>query len=106
MELKCRIKNTYNELKPGMFVQVKLPYASTSDAILVKDSSIGSDQLGKYLYVVNDSNKVVYTPIKVGDVYQDSMRIVLSGLTPKSRYVTKALLKVRDGMTVKTRMTK
>lgn len=106
MRLRCRIENPYNELKPGMFVQVKLPYASKSDAILVKDASIGSDQLGKYLYVVNDSNQIVYTPIKIGDVYRDSMRIVLSGLTPKSRYVTKALLKVRDGMPVKPRLTK
>jgi hypothetical protein len=29
------------------------------------------------------------------------MRVVTDGLTPDSRYVTKALLKVRDGMSVK-----
>lgn len=106
MRVKCSIKNPYNELKAGMFVKIKLPYSSKSNAILVKDTSIGSDQLGKYLYVVNDSNKVVYTPITVGDVYHDSLRIVTSGITDKSRYVTKALLKVRDGMPVKPRMTK
>jgi RND family efflux transporter MFP subunit len=104
--LKCTIDNPYDELKAGMYVQIKLPYSRKTDAILVKDASIGSDQLGKYLYIVNDSNKVVYTPIKVGDIYQDSMRVVLSGLTPKSRYVTKAMLKVRDGMTVNPKMVK
>ncbi|MCM1138511.1 MAG: efflux RND transporter periplasmic adaptor subunit [Muribaculum sp.] len=106
MTVKCSIQNPYNELKAGMFVKIKLPYSSKSNAILVKDSSIGSDQLGKYLYIVNDSNKIVYTPITVGDIYKDSMRIVTSGITDKSRYVTKALLKVRDGMPVKPRMTK
>lgn len=106
VELECAIQNKYNELKPGMFVQVKLPYANDPDAILVKDASIGSDQLGKYLYVVNDSNRIVYTPIKVGEVYNDSMRVVTSGITAKTRYVTKALLKVRDGMEVKPHLVK
>ena len=72
--------------------------------MLIKDAAIGTDQLGKYVYVVNDSDKVVYTPITVGDVYRDSMRIVNSGLSPDSRYVTRALLKVRDGMKVKPQM--
>ncbi len=106
MELRCRIQNPYGELKAGMYVKIKLPYGTDTNAILVKDSSIGSDQLGKYLYVVNDSNRVVYTPIKTGDLYQDSMRVVISGLSPKSRYVTKALLKVKNGMTVNPKVVK
>ncbi len=57
-------------------------------------------------YVVNDSNKVVYTPIKVGEVYRDSLRIVTEGLKPTDRYITKALLSARDGMSVKPRLTK
>ncbi len=61
----------------------------------------GTDQLGKYLYVVNDSNRIVYTPIETGDIYRDSLRIVTKGIGPESRYVTSAMLKVRDGMEVK-----
>lgn len=104
--LKCHIKNPYKELRPGMFVKVNLPYKTVKNAILVKDASIGTDQLGKYLYVINDSNTVVYTPIEVGPLYRDSLRVVKSGLTPKSRYVTKAMLKVRDGMKIKPAIVK
>lgn len=99
--LRFGINNKYGELKSGMYMNVELPYQKNSDALLVKDASIGTDQLGKYLYLVNDSNKVVYTPIEVGEIYADTMRIVTKGLTPESRYVTEALLKVRDGMKVK-----
>lgn len=106
LDLQCHINNTYNELKPGMFVKVDLPYGNMPKAILVKDASISTDQLGKYLYVVNDSNTVVYTPIKVGPLYHDSLRVVTSGITPESKYITKALLKVREGMKVKTRLVK
>lgn len=97
IELKGTVNNIDNELKDGMYVTVSLPYGRKSDAILVKDASIGTDQLGKYLYVVNDSNKVVYTPVEVGDIYQDSLRVITKGLRAGDKYVTKALLTVRNG---------
>ena len=83
-----------------MYVKVKLPEGRIDTAVLVKDASIGTDQRGKYLYVVNDSDKVVYTPIEVGDLYADTLRLVNKGIKAGDRYVTKAMLKVRDGMTV------
>ena len=101
VKFKGIIDNPYGELKNGMYAKISLPYGFEKNAIIVNESSIGTDQRGKYMYVVNDSNKVVYTPIVVGEIVSDSMRVVTKGLTPKSRYVTKALLKVRDGMTVK-----
>ncbi len=100
MTVQGSVKNPYNELKSGMYAQVELPYQAEPHAILILDSSIGTDQLGSYVYVVNDSNKVVYTPLKTGELYNDTLRIVNEGLTPQSRYVTKAMLKVRDGMEV------
>ncbi|MCX4264411.1 MAG: efflux RND transporter periplasmic adaptor subunit [Muribaculaceae bacterium] len=101
MELKAALANPDYELKSGMYASIKLPYEADPDAILIKDAAIGTDQLGKYVYVVNDSDKVVYTPIKIGDLVRDSLRIVNSGITVKDRYVTKALMKVRDGLEVK-----
>lgn len=101
IKLQAVIDNKYNELRAGMYCTIKMPYKVDPRAILIRDASISTDQLGKYVYVVNDSNKVVYTPIKVGDLANDSMRIVTSGLKPTDRYVTAAMLKVRDGMTVK-----
>ncbi|MCM1310607.1 MAG: efflux RND transporter periplasmic adaptor subunit [Bacteroides sp.] len=95
------VDNTYGELKSGMFVNITLPYDKIDNATLVKTTSISTDQAGKYLYTISDSNRVVYTPIVVGDEAQDSMTVVKSGLKPGCRYVTQAMLKVRDGMEVK-----
>lgn len=100
IRLEGHLSNKYKELKDGMYVSVDLPYGTEPKAILVRDASIGTDQLGKYLYVVNDSDKVVYTPIEVGEIYRDSLRIVNKGITGKERYVTKAILTVRNGMQV------
>lgn len=104
--LKGKIKNIDNELRDGMYVTVDLPYGVNPRAILIKDASIGTDQLGKYVYVVNDSDRVVYTPIKLGDLYQDSLRVVNEGLKPEDRYVTEALLSVRNGMKVNPRISR
>ncbi len=106
VNLKGKLDNPDHQLKDGMYVTISLPYGTDSHAVLVKDASIGTDQLGKYLYVVNDSNKVVYTPIKAGELVNDTMRIVTSGITPQTRYVTKALLTVRNGMKINPRLTK
>ncbi|MDE6528943.1 MAG: efflux RND transporter periplasmic adaptor subunit, partial [Muribaculaceae bacterium] len=100
IDLRLSVDNPAGELRPGMYATVMLPYAIDPKAIVIKDAAISTDQLGKYVYVVNDSNKIVYTPIKAGELYQDTLRIVSEGLSPTDRYVTKALLKVRDGMTV------
>lgn len=98
--LQAKVNNPYGELKSGMYCIVKIPYKELPHATLIKDAAISTDQLGKYIYTVNDSNKVVYTPIKVGDLVDDSLRIVTEGLSPNQKYVTQAIQKVRDGMTI------
>lgn len=99
--LKGKILNKDNELKEGMFATISLPYGDNPKAVLVKDASIGTDQLGKYMYVVNDSNKIITTRIEAGELYHDSLRVVTKGINPGDMYVSKALLTVRGGEIVK-----
>lgn len=106
MTIQCHIANPYGELRSGMFSSVDLPYGTADNAILIRDASISSDQSGSFVYLVNDSNKVVKTNITPGELVDDTLRIVEKGMTPDSRYVTKALLKVRDGMTIDPKLTK
>ncbi len=101
LNIRAEIENPDNELKDGLYVNIRLPYAKQDSAILVKDASIGTDQLGKFLYVVNDSNRIAYRHIVTGELFSDTLRLVKSGLNPNDRYVTKALLKVREGMEIK-----
>ncbi len=106
LSFEGRVHNMGKELKDGMYVTVDLPYGVNPKAIMVNDASIGEDQLGKYVYVVNDSDKVVYTPVEIGELYQDTLRIINKGIGPRDRYVTKALLTVRNGEKVKPVLTK
>lgn len=101
LNIRANLDNPQGVLKSGLYVSVTLPYGEQSQAVLVPESSIGTDQLGKYLYVVNDSNIVNYRHIVPGQLINDTLRQVVSGISGKEWYVTKALLKVRDGMKVK-----
>ena len=98
--MRAELSNGNGMLKPGSYINVVLPYDEIKNALLVRDASIGTDQLGKYLYVVNDSDRVEYRRITVGDLVNDTLCLVTAGIEPTERYVTKALLKVRNGMPV------
>ena len=101
MLLQAEIKNEHDELRDGMYVTISLPFHNEPHAVLIEDAAIGTDQQGKYVYVVNDKNEVEYTPIKIGAIVEGNRRIVESGLVPGQKYVTKALLKVKNGAKVK-----
>lgn len=101
LNVRANLDNRNGELKSGLYVTITLPYSEQKQAVLVRDASIGTDQLGKYLYIVNDSNVVKYRHIEPGQLVNDTLRQIISGIRPNERYVTEALLKVRDGMSIK-----
>ena len=99
--VRANFDNPQGVLKSGLYVSITLPYGEADHAILVKEASIGTDQLGKFLYAVNDSDIVHYRHIEIGQLINDTLRQALGGLSPQERYVTEALMKVRDGMKIK-----
>lgn len=99
--VRANFDNPQGVLKSGLYVSITLPYGEADHAILVKEASIGTDQLGKFLYAVNDSDIVHYRHIEIGQLINDTLRQVLGGLSPQERYVTEALMKVRDEMKIK-----
>lgn len=100
LRLKAKVKNPDDNLKSGMYGQIMLPIGNDKNGILIKDESILTDQRGKYVYTLNDSNKVVYTPITIGELYNDTLRLVKSGLHKGDRYVTRAMMTIRNGETI------
>ncbi|MBQ5856527.1 MAG: efflux RND transporter periplasmic adaptor subunit [Bacteroidales bacterium] len=100
LTLRALFENSKYDLKSGMYCTVSLPYGEENEAILIPDASTGTDQLGRYIYIVNEDNIVSYRHIEVGEIIDDSLIHVKSGLNPDERFVAKALLKVRSGMKV------
>ena len=88
LNLRAVIKDNNWGLRSGMYCTIELPYSEEKNAILINDASTGTDQLGRYIYVVNDDNTVEYRHIEVGQIINDSLIQVTSGLSKGERYVT------------------
>ena len=100
LRVRVVVDNPYSELKHGMYATVHMPYSRSEKVVMVRDASIGTDQVGKYVYIVNDSNRVEMRHIEIGELYNDSLRIVESGVNPGEKYVSLALQKVHEGMVI------
>lgn len=100
LKIRLVVNNPHNELKHGMYTTVHMPYTRSEEVVMVRDASIGTDQVGKYLYVVNDSNYVEMRHVEIGELYNDSLRIIDSGIAAGEKYVSLALQKVHEGMKI------
>ncbi|MBR4976867.1 MAG: hypothetical protein IKY61_07395, partial [Thermoguttaceae bacterium] len=92
--------NGTRNLLPGARLRVLFPTSLPYDAPVVPEEAIMTDQNVKYVFTVDAENKAVYTPIKLGKLEDDNMRVVLAGLEPGARVIVDQLLKVRDGAPV------
>ena len=100
VNIRGKIDNKNGRLRDGMYVKVNLPYEKLDSALLVNDASIGSNQLGYYLYLISDSNTIYTQKVDLGELVNDTLRQIINGVTSKDKYVVNALLQVRDGMKV------
>lgn len=104
VRLRAKVNEASDILRAGMYARIQFPVSTSPHAMLVRDASVSTDQRGSYLYTLDDSDKVVYTPVKTGDLYQDSLRLIKSGIKPDTRYVTRAMISVRSGEKVKPKL--
>jgi multidrug efflux system membrane fusion protein len=91
-------ENRKHDLKSGMFVRVRMGVGRPQPALFVAEGALNSDQGRKYVYVVNDENKVVYTPVTIGQ--RKDGRISVRGLKEADRVVVDGLQRVRSGQEV------
>lgn len=93
--------NPKQELLSGMYVKITIPYKQVHHAVQIPETSIGTSQAGRFMYLVNDDDEIVQQTVKVGILSPNGMREIISGATPDDLYVVQAMMTVRPGMKVK-----
>ena len=100
VDMRAVINNSSKDLNNGVLVNVSLPFKNVEKAVLIPESSIGTDQSGRYIYVV-ENDTVRYRSVQVGQLEADNKREIVKGLTSDEWYITQALTKVRNGQVIK-----
>jgi RND family efflux transporter MFP subunit len=92
--------NSDAKVFPGFFVRVRLPGELHENALLVEETALGTDLGGRYLMVVGDGDIVERRYVEPGQLQDDNTRLILDGLEPGERYITRGLQRARPGMPV------
>jgi RND family efflux transporter MFP subunit len=100
------VPNPTRQMLPGYFVRVRVPYDKMGDALLVPDTSIGSDQGGRYVLVVSGENVVEQRHVQIGQLEDGGLRVVEDGLKADDRVVVAGLLRAIPGQKVDPQLQK
>ena len=79
MEFRALLPNKDNTLLPGLFVQVRVPISSPAPQLTIPDAAIQYDQIGAYVLLIDNDNRVI------------TKRVVVGALEKESRAITKGL---------------
>ena len=95
---RARFNNSSFFLTPGVFGRMRL-FGGRSDALLVPDASILSDQARKIVLTVADDGTVGPKIVTTGPLV-DGLRVVRSGLKADDKIIIKGIQRARAGQKV------
>ena len=100
LTMRANIQNEGGRLKPGMFAKLRLKVSDSAEAMLVRETAIGTDMVGRFVYTVDKDGKVLYKAVKVGRLI-GPFRIIEDGLTKDDKVIVKGLHNAAVGRSVR-----
>jgi RND family efflux transporter MFP subunit len=98
--LRAVFDNPDGRIVPGLFARIRVPVSDKHQAIVINESSIGTDQAQKFVLTLTPSNTIAYSRVKLGPVVHGK-RVVREGLQPGEKIVVNPVQqRVRPGMAV------
>jgi RND family efflux transporter MFP subunit len=84
---------------PGMFGRVRVPGSPTYSALLVPDLAIGTEQVRKFVLVVDGENIVRQKYVTLGQTV-DQLRVIKDGLQADDLVIVNGLMRARPGQKI------
>ncbi len=84
---------------PGMFGRIRVPGSPPYTALLIPDAAIGSEQVRKYVLVVDDAGMVHQKYVTLGQL-DGGLRVIKDGLDASDRVIVDGLMRARAGIKV------
>ena len=99
VELRAVFNNPNKLIMPGMFVTLIVESQDKQEMVLVPQAAVQENQQGKFVLVVDTSNKVASRHVTLGR-RMNAMWVVESGLSANEQVIIEGLQKVRTGIEV------
>jgi len=99
------VRNAGAFLTPGMFGNMRLSTGRPTNALLVPDAAVQTDQARKLLLVVGPDGTVTPKPVELGPV-ADGLRVIRSGIAPTDRVIVTGTQAAMPGTKVQARLTR
>ena len=99
VELRAVFSNPKKIIMPGMFVNLIVESQDKQEMVLVPQAAVQENQQGKFVLVVDQSNKVLGRHVTLGR-RMNAMWVVESGLKADEQVIIEGLQKVRTGIEV------
>jgi RND family efflux transporter MFP subunit len=96
---RAQFANADGLFTPGMFARVQVPGSAPYQALMVPDAAVGTEQVRKFLYVVDRDNVARQRFVTLGQVV-DEMRVIKDGVSPDDRVIVNGLMRARAGQKV------
>jgi RND family efflux transporter MFP subunit len=96
---RASFANPNGVFTPGMFARVRVPASEPYEALLVPDAAVGSEQVRKFVLVVDGENTARSKYVTLGQLDGD-LRVIKSGLAPEDKVVVNGMARVRAGQKV------
>src|SRR5499426_54488 len=96
---RAEFANPDGTLTPGMFARTQVPAGPASDAMLLPEVAVGTEQVRKFVLVVDGDNIARPKYVTVGPLVDDA-RVITSGLDPEDRVIINGLMRARAGVKV------
>jgi len=96
---RVTIENHDFALLPGQYVRVRLLIRNEPDALMAPVAALGSNQMGKYVYVVGQGDKAEMRPLELGPD-NGPLVSVKKGLSEGDRVIVGNLQKIGPGSPV------
>jgi multidrug efflux system membrane fusion protein len=100
IRLRAVVANANQFLTPGMFGNMRLSTGVATNALLVPDAAVSTDQARKIVMVAGKDGSLTPRPVTVGPVI-DGLRVIRSGLAPTDKVVISGAQLVLPGMKAK-----
>jgi RND family efflux transporter MFP subunit len=96
---RAQIPNPKGLFTPGMFARVRVPASLAYEALLVPDVAIASEQVRKYVMVIDADNTAKPRYVTLGQLV-GNLRVIKDGLSANDSIVVNGLARIRPNIKV------